>query len=176
MGGLAAVQSGIAKTVSSALGVPGAFNASVQGNAALTTTAVNLVLVANGNIQGLVKTMSVDEQFNYQRVKAIGSAIDIALLPGVYEATFTINKAFLYGLTLEGAFGGGIRPVVGKYLTNADFTQFYFNIVEANANGTAVAVRHDCVITSVRRTYEIDQVTIMEDASGMIRWSDVAGT
>ena len=116
--------------------------------------------------------MSVDEQFNSQRVKAIGSAIDIALLSGVYEATASLNKAFLYGTTIEAAFGGGIRPVVGRYLANPDFTSFYFNIVESNADGTIIAVRHDCVLTSVRRSYEIDGVVIMEDCSILIRWSE----
>jgi hypothetical protein len=154
------------------LSVPGAFGASLQPNAGLTTTAVSLIIVANGLPQGLIKTMSIDEQFNTQRVKAIGSAIDIALLPGVYEATGTFNKAFLYGTTLEAALGGGIRPVVGRYQTSTDFTQYYFNIVETNASGTPIATRHDCVLTSVRRSYEIDQVVIMEDASFLIRWSE----
>lgn len=171
LGGFASLQAGI-QANTSGLGVPGAFGAAVAGNAALTTTALNLILVANGQAQGLVKTMSVDEQFNTQRVKAIGSAIDIAFLPGVYEATFTIDKAYLYGQTLETAFGGGIRPVIGKYLSNPDFTSFYFNVVVANASGTAIAVYHDCVITSVRKTFEIDQIVIYENASGLVRWTE----
>jgi hypothetical protein len=161
-------------TIGTALGqlsVPGAFGASLQPNAGLTTTALNLIIVANGLPQGLIKTMSIDENFNTQRVKAIGSAIDIALLPGVYEATGTFDKAFLYGTTLETALGGGIRPVVGRYLADPDFTKFYFNVVETNANGTVVAERHDCVLTSVRRSYEIDSVVVMENASFLVRWS-----
>lgn len=173
MSGFAGLQGKIGAALGQ-LSVPGAFGANLQPNAGLTTTAVNLIIVANGIPQGLIKTMSIDEQFNTQRVKAIGSAIDIALLPGVYEATGTFNKAFLYGTTLEAALGGGIRPVVGRYQANPDFTKFYFNIVETNANGSVVAERHDCVITSVRRSYEIDQVVIMEDASFLVRWSSVA--
>jgi hypothetical protein len=170
-GGYAGIQGTIASAIGG-FGVPGAFNQSLQQNPASTTTAVNLVLVVNGQPQGLVKSLSIDEQFNMQRVKALGSAINIALLPGVYEATASVNKAFLYGQSIEGAFGGGLRPVVGKYLADPDFTKFYFNILEATASGITIATRHDCVLTSVRRTYEIDQVVIIEDASILIRWSD----
>jgi hypothetical protein len=173
MGGFAGLQGAIGASIGS-LSVPGAFGASLQPNVGLTTTAVNLILVVNGLPQGLIKTMSIDEQFNTQRVKALGSAVNIALIPGVYEATGTFNKAFLYGTSIEGAFGGGLRPVVGQYQANVDFTQFYFNVVETNAAGAVVAVRHDCVLTSVRRTYEIDQVVIMEDASFMVRWSETS--
>jgi hypothetical protein len=171
VGGFAGLQNSISANTGSAQ-VAGAFGAAIAGNAALTTTALNLILVMNGIVQGLIKTMSVDEQFNTQRVKAIGSAVDVALLPGVYEGTFTINKAFLYGQTIDDALGGTVRPVVGQYLQSADFTSFYFNIIEANASGVAVAVRHDCVLTSVRKSYEIDSVTIMEDCSGFFRWSE----
>jgi hypothetical protein len=171
MSGYGSLQAGIAAAVG-AVSVPGAFSASANSNAGNTTTAVNLIIVANGVPQGLIKTMSIDEQFNTQRVKAIGSAIDIALIPGVYEATGTFNKAFLYGTSLSAALGGGLLPVVGRYQAATDFTKFYFNIVESNASGQPIAVRHDCVLTSIRKTYEIDQVVIMEDASFMIRWSE----
>jgi hypothetical protein len=167
------LQGAIAGAVGS-VSVPGAFKASLQPSAGLTTTAVNLIIVANGIPQGLIKTMSIDEQFNTQRVKAIGAAVDIALIPGIYEASGSFNKAYLYGQTLENALGGGIRPVVGQYQAATDFTDFYFNIVETNANGSVIAVRHDCVLTSIRKTYEIDQVVIMEDASFYVRWSEVS--
>jgi len=171
MGGFAGIQQQIQNTVGS-VSVPGAFGTSLQPNAGNTTTAVNLLIVVNGIPQGLIKSLSIDEQFNVQRVRAIGSAISVALIPGVYEATASINKSFIYGQTLETAFGGGLRPVVGKYQASADFTQFYFNIVEVDNKGNTLATRHDCVLSSVRRAYEIDGVIIMEDASLLIRWSE----
>jgi hypothetical protein len=173
MAGFAGVQSGIAAAIGQ-LSVPGAFGSSLQPNAGGTTTALNLVIVANGQPQGLIRSMSIDEQFNVQRVRAIGSAINVALLPGIYEGTGSFAKAFLYGQSLEQALGGGLRPVVGRYQANPDFSQFYFNIVEAGVGGQALAVRHDCVLTSIRRAYEIEQVVVVEDAQFMIRWSETA--
>lgn len=170
-GGYASLQQQISQNVGS-IGLPGAFGASLQPNAANTTTAVNLTIVVNGVPQGLIRSMSVDEQFNVQRVRVIGSAVDVAMVPGVYEATAQINKAFLYGVTLETAFGGGIRAVVGKYQADADFTKFYFNILEVDNLGRTLATRHDCMLTSIQRAYEIDQVVVFESASLLIRWTD----
>jgi hypothetical protein len=172
--GYAALQTGIAGSIGP-LTTAGALSASLQPNAGATTTAINLAIVVQGIPQGLISSMTIDEQFNQQRVRAISSAVNVALIPGVYEATAQINRAFLYGVTLETAFGGGLRPVIGKYQANPDFTQFYFVILEINNQGIALATRHDCVLTSLRRAYEINQVVIIEDASILIRWSDVAG-
>ena len=122
-----------------------------------------MAIVSKGIVQGLIRSLNVDENFNVQRVKAIGSAISVAMIPGVYEATATISKAFIFGQSLESALGGGIRPVVGLYQASPDFTQFYFNI----------GAYHDCVLTTLRRAVEIEGVIIMDDASLMCRWSDV---
>lgn len=171
--GFAGLQNSISQSIGS-LNIPSAFGASLQANPANTTTAINLTIVANGIPQGLVRSMNVDEQFNVQRVRAISSAVNVALIPGVYEATAQINKAFLYGVSLESAFGGGIRAVVGKYLASPDFTKFYFNIVTVDNQGRTLKTYHDCMLTSVREAIEIDGVVIMEDASILIRWSDGA--
>ena len=152
--------------------VPGTGVAGATGNAGLTSTAVNLIIVVNGIPQGLIKTLTIDEQFNYQRVKAIGSAVDVAFVPGVYEATGTINRAFLYGQSIETAFGGGLRAVVGKYQANPDFTSFYFNVIATDVSGSPIAIYHDCIMGSVRKTIEIDQVVIIEDVSLFVRWSE----
>jgi hypothetical protein len=165
------IQSGIASAIGN-VNLPGAFSASLQPNPANTSTAVNLAIVVNGQLQGLIKSLSVDEQFNQQRVRAIGGAVAVAIIPGVYEATASFNKSFIFGQTLETAFGGGIRPVVGQYQANVDFTQFYFNIVELDAQSNALAVYHDCVLMSLRRAVDIDGVIIMEDAQIGIRWSE----
>ncbi len=166
-----AVQTGIANAVGN-LNVPGAFTSSLQPDPGNTSTAVNLAIVVNGQLQGLIKSLSVDEQFNQQRVRAIGGAVSVAIIPGVYEATASFNKSFIFGQTLETAFGGGIRPVVGQYQANADFTQFYFNIVELDVNSNALNVYHDCVLMSLRRAVDIDGVIIMEDAQIAIRWCE----
>ncbi len=171
MGAYASLQSGIANAVGT-VNLPGAFSASLQPNPSNTTTAVNLAIVVNGQLQGLIKSLSVDEQFNVQKVRAIGGAVAVAMIPGVYEATASIDKSFIFGQTLETAFGGGIRPVVGQYQANVDFTQFYFNIVELDANSNALNVYHDCVLMSVRRAVDIDGVIVMESAQIAIRWTE----
>lgn len=170
-GGFAGLQQTIAGAIGS-LAPPGALSASLQANPSNTTTAINLTIVVKGVPQGLVRSMSIDEEFNYQRVRAISAAVNVALIPGVYEATAQINRAFLYGVTLETAFGGGLRSVIGKYAADPDFTKFYFNIVEVDNLGGTIATRHDCVLTSLRKAYDIDGVVIIEDASILIRWSD----
>lgn len=154
------------------LNLPGALNSSLQPNAGNTTTAVNLLLVINGIPQGLIRTMTVDENFNPRNVPAINSAVDVANVPGIYRATATIDKAFLFGQTLEGAFGGNLKSVVGQFQATADFTKLYFSIVEVDATGNLLAVRHDCMLASVRHAYDIEQVVIMENASVLVRWSD----
>lgn len=170
-GGFAGLQQSVAGAIGT-LTAPGALNATLQANPANTTTAINMTIVVKGVPQGLVRSMNIDEEFNYQRVRAISSAVNVALIPGVYEATAQINRAFLYGVTMETAFGGGLRAVVGKYSADPDFSKFYFNIVEVDNLGNALATRHDCVLTSVRTAYDIDGVVIIQDASLLIRWSD----
>ena len=167
------IQTGVANALGN-LNLPGVFTSSLQPNPGNTTTAVNLGIVVNGVLQGLIRSMSVDESFNYQRVPAIGSAVSAALVPGVYEATATCMKTFLFGQTLETAFGGGLRAVTGRYQADPDFTKFYFNIVELDNKGAILAVRHDCVLMSVRSSYEIGQVVIMQDATIAIRWSETS--
>lgn len=167
--------SGLQQALGDAIGqinLPGAFNSSAQPNPSNTSTAINMAIVSKGKVQGLIRSMSVDEQFNTVRVKAIGAAISVAIIPGVYEATASLSKAFLFGQTLESALGGGIRPVVGRYQTSPDFTQFYFNVVQLDNQGNPLGVYHDCVLTTLRRAVEIDSVIVMEDATLAIRWSE----
>lgn len=156
--------------------VPGALATSLQPNAGATTTAVNLLLVVNGLPQGLIRTMTIDETFNPRNVPAINSAIDVANVPGIYRATGTIDKAFLFGVTLEAAFGGNLRAVVGPYQATPDFTKLYFNIVEVNNQGGIMAARHDCLLASVRHAYDIESVVIFENANFLIRWSQQANS
>jgi hypothetical protein len=172
MSGFAGLQSAIGAAVGN-INLPGAFSSSAQPNPKNTTTAVNMAIVSKGIVQGLIRSLNVDENFNVQRVKAIGSAISVAMIPGVYEATATISKAFIFGQSLESALGGGIRPVVGLYQASPDFTQFYFNIVLLDNNNQMLGAYHDCVLTTLRRAVEIEGVIIMDDASLMCRWSDV---
>lgn len=153
------------------LGIPGALATSLQPNAANTTTAVNLLIVVNGLPQGLIRTMTIDETFNPRNVPAINSAVDVANVPGIYRATATIDKAFLFGVSLEAAFGGNLRAVVGQYQASADFTKLYFQIVEVNNQGSILAARHDCILASVRHAYDIESVVIFENANVLIRWS-----
>jgi hypothetical protein len=158
------------------LSIPGALATSLQPNAAATTTAVNLLLVVNGLPQGLIRTMTVDETFNPRNVPAINSAVDVANVPGIYRATATIDKAFLFGVSLEAAFGGNLRSVVGAYQSTPDFTKLYFSIVEVNNQGGILAARHDCLLASVRHAYDIESVVIFENANVIIRWSDQANS
>ena len=156
------------------LNLPGALSQSLQPNPANTTTAVNLLIVVNGLPQGLIRTMSIDENFNPRNVPAVNSPVNVAQVPGVYTASATITRSFLYGVTLENAFGGQLRAVVGKYQATPDFTKLYFTIVEADNQGNILATRHDCLLWQVRRAVDIDQVIIMEDASIGILSSNVS--
>jgi hypothetical protein len=158
------------------LAIPGALATSLQPNAANTTTAVNLLIVVNGLPQGLIRTMTIDETFNPRNVPAINSAVDVANVPGIYRATATIDKAFLFGVTLEAAFGGSLRAVVGPYQSTPDFTKLYFSIVEVNNQGSILAARHDCLLASVRHAYDIESVVIFENANILIRWSTQANS
>jgi hypothetical protein len=163
---------GIAAQVGQAYSIASALDANLQPSPGNTTTAVNLLVVMKNQVVGLIRSLRVDEQFNYQQARALGLPISAAFVPGVYTASGTVSRAFLLGQTFEQALGGGIRPVVGKSLVSADFTSFYFNIVEVDNNGNPLATRHDCVMSSISRAYEIDQVIIMEDCNLLIRWSD----
>lgn len=133
-----------------------------------------MAIVANGRLQGLIRSMSVDEQFNVVRVRAINNAVAAAIIPGVYEATASISKSFIFGQSVEGAFGGGLRAVVGEYQGDPDFTKFYFNILQLDNFGNILSVYHDCVLMSVRRSVEIESVVVMDDAQIAIRWADTS--
>jgi hypothetical protein len=150
----------------------GAFGTSLQPNPANTTTAVNLLIVVNGIPQGLIRSMSIDENFGYVRVKAISSPVDVAEVPGVYEGTASVSRAFLLGQDLETAFGGNLRAVVGTQQANQNFTAFYFSIVTVDNLGNILKTYHDCALASVRSAYEIESVIIMQDASIYVRWTD----
>lgn len=146
------------------LNLPGSFQNSLQPNPGNTTTAVNMVIVVNGVPQGLIRSMSVDENFNFRNVAAVNSAVNVAQLPGVYTASASISRSFLFGQTMETAFGGNLRAVVGQYQATTDPTQLYFTIIEIDNLGNLLATRHNCALWSVRRAIDIDQVVIMEDA------------
>lgn len=167
---------GLQQGVAAALGtvsLANAFASSQQPQQGITTTAVNLLIVVNGIAQGLIQSMRVNENFNVRPVVAIGSPVRVANIPGIYESTATIDRAFVFGQTMESAFGGNLRAVIGKQQAQVDFTKLYFNIVEVAADGSPLGTRHDCILNSVSRTYDIGGVIIMENSDITIRWANV---
>lgn len=170
-GVFAGVQAGV-QTQLGSVALSSAFTGNQQQNPSNTTTAVNLLIVVNGIAQGLIQSLRINESFSVMPVKAIGSAVDVAKIPGVYQASGTIDRMFIFGQTMEQSFGGSIRAVVGKNQLTPDFTQLYFNIVEVDNQGNALATRHDCMLNSISRVYDINGVIIGENADIAIRWSD----
>lgn len=166
--------SSLASAASSSLGsfgLPGAFGSSLQPNGAATTTAVNVAVVINGVVQGLIRSMRFEEAFDQHLVKVVGGAVGAAIIPGVYTATASVSKVFIFGQDLNTAFGGNVRPIDQKSQTNVDFTKTYFDIVLLDNQGNPLQLFHDCALNSVATSVEIDGVIIMEEASVMIRWS-----
>lgn len=60
-----------------------------------TWTAVTAEMEFLGESVGELQDFSVDENFNVQRMVAIGSPVDVKHIPGVYQATITARRAFL---------------------------------------------------------------------------------
>ena len=165
--------SALSSAVSNALGdygVPNALQASLQPNPAKSTSATSLLISVQGIPQGLLKSINAERPYNAQRVKVIGSSIDAAIVPGVTEPTLTVTKVFLFGIDLNAAFGGNIRPVVGKRAPTNDFTKFYFDVVAVDALGNTVRVYHDCALSSESTATEVESVIMMETATLMCRW------
>jgi hypothetical protein len=163
----------LSNAVSNALGsfgVPSALQTNLQPNAAKSTTATSLLISIEGIPQGLLRSANSERPYDQHRVKVIGSSVDAAIVPGVTEPTLTISKVFLFGLDLNAAMGGNIRPVQGKRAPTNDFTSYYFQIIEIDALGNTVRVFHDCALSSESTAVDIDSVLIMETASVFCRW------
>jgi hypothetical protein len=150
--------------------IPGVQTGSVAPNPANTTTAVNAGIVINGQLQGLLKSFRVEHNFNIKPQTAIGAAIRIALIPGVYEGSGSFEKSFLFGQTLESAAGNILLPVIQQNLANNDFTKSYFNTITLDNNGNPLNTYHDCMIATKTEVIAIEQVVITEDASVLYRW------
>ena len=154
----------------------GAVVQNLQPNASANTTATSLLVMIQGIPQGLLRSIRIERGYDQHRIKVIGAPINAAIIPGVTEPTATISKAFLFGLDINAVMGGNVRPVQGKRSPTNDFTQFYFNIVEVDAEGNTLAVYHDCALASESRGTDIDSVIMIEEASIFVRWvEDGAG-
>lgn len=147
-----------------------AASSSLAPSTGQTSTAVNMLIVINGNVQGLIKAISSDDAFGYMREKAIGSAVAVALVPGVYEGNLSVEKLFLFGITLSSAFGQGLLAVTGTQQTSANPADMYFNIVVVDNQGNPLQTFHDCVITRARRAIDIDSVIVVESVEIWARW------
>lgn len=169
MSGFATVQNRIAAQLGSS--TLSAATSSIAPTAGQTTTAVNMLIVVNNNVQGLIKNLTYDESYDYHREKAISSAVPVAFIPGVYEANGSIEKLFLFGETIDAAFGAGLRAVTGTQQTTADPSQLYFNIVTVDNQGNALQTFHDCVLIRARRSTDIDSVIIVDNIDIWMRWS-----
>jgi len=170
MSALSGVQGAINQAIGS-FNLPGALSTTVAPSPGATTTAVNGLLVVNGAVQGLVRSLRVDEGFGVQGPKAIGSAVRVALVPGVYEGSGSIERSFLFGQSLTQAFGNLLLPIIGKNLASNDFTQSYFNLITLDNQGNPRKTYHDCMFSSISEAISIDQVVIVQDAQLMIRWA-----
>jgi hypothetical protein len=151
-------------------GTASALSSGLQPNSARNTTATNLMIVVDGIPQGLLRSVRVEKPYDQHRIKVLGAVVNAAIVPGVTEPSASISKVFLFGQTLNDAFGGNIRPVVGKRAPTNDFTKFYFDIVEIDALGNPLTILHDCALASESKAYDIDSVIIMEEASIYVRW------
>jgi len=60
-----------------------------------TWTSVTAEIDFLGQSVGELQDFTVDEQFNVQRMIAIGSPVDIKHVPGIYQANITSRRAFL---------------------------------------------------------------------------------
>ena len=60
-----------------------------------TWTSISAEITFFGETVGELQDFSLDENFNVQRVMAIGSPVDIRHLPGIYQATVTARRAFI---------------------------------------------------------------------------------
>lgn len=152
--------------------IPGVQTGSVGPNPANTTTAVNGAIVVNGQVQGLLRSVRAENNFNLKSQPAIGSAIMVAIIPGVYEGSASYEKSFLFGQTLESAAGNILLPVVQQNLGSNDFTKSYFNMITLDNNANPRDTYHDCMIASKTEAIAIEQVIITEDASILFRWKE----
>jgi hypothetical protein len=171
MAGLGSLSSQISQQLGS-FSLPGALGSSMQADGSKTTTAVNIAIVINGVVQGLIRSLRFEESFDQHPVKVVGGAVAAAIIPGVYTGSASVSKVFLFGVDLNTAFGGNVRPISGKSQTTQDFTKLYFNIVVLDNQGNPLQIFHDCALNSVSTSVEIDGVIIMEEASVVIRWSE----
>ena len=165
--------SALSSAVSGALGnfgIPNALNANMQPDPTRNSTATSLLIVIQGIPQGLLRSVNVERPYDQHRVKVIGSSVDAAIVPGVTEPTATISKVFLFGMDLNSAMGGNVRPVLGKRAPTNDFTSFYFDLVEVDANGVTLRTLHDCALSSESTAVDIDSVLIIESATIFVRW------
>ena len=171
MSGIGAIAGAIGGSLGQ-IGVPGAFGGSLQPNGAATTTAVNVAIVINGIVQGLIRSMRFEENFDQHVVKVVGKTVAAAIIPGVYTASASVSKVFIFGQDINQAFGGNVRPVANQAQANVDFTKLYFDIVLLDNQGNPLETFHDCALGSVSTSVEIDGVIIMEDANVLIRWAE----
>lgn len=171
MAGFSALQSGISSALGS-FGLPGALGSSLQPDGSKTTTAVNIAIVINGIVQGLIRSIRFEEGFDQHPVKVVGGAVAAAIIPGVYTGSASVSKVFIFGQDINAAFGGNVRPITGKTQANQDFTKLYFDMVLLDNQGNPMEIFHDCALNSVSTSVEIDGVIIMEDASVVIRWAE----
>jgi len=60
-----------------------------------TWTSISAEITFFGETVGEIQDFTLDENFNVQRVMAIGSPVDIRHLPGIYQATVSARRAFI---------------------------------------------------------------------------------
>ncbi|MDF2533962.1 MAG: hypothetical protein K0R18_119 [Bacillales bacterium] len=141
----------------------------------LLQTSTNITMKINGDIIGMVQSLSVSESRTINKLQAIGHEGIVQAVPGNTQAgQLSISRIALYDRKFADVVGINDSTIGGVFVTLRNQRVPFEISIETPTTATAysdVTTYCDCWISSYSKSYGVQSITVAENLT--VQYSDV---